>query len=120
MVIYPTCTSNPLAERGLVFWYGRNLEGCELDKKHTLFFCVTPCSVADMHQCVGGTCCFHLWGRRILCLKMGQQVLPKPTTLHGVIPQKTVLIIVTAMRMFHFTVLSSFDILLLLCLAYLQ
>jgi len=51
---------------------------------------------------------------------MGQQVLPKPTTLHGVTPQKTVPIIFTAMRMFHFTVLSSLNILLLLCLAHLQ
>jgi len=120
MVIYPTCTSNPLTEGSLVFWYCRNLEGWKLDKKRTVFFYVTPCSVADMHQCVGGTCSFHLWGRRILCLKMGQQVLPKPTALHGATLQKTVLVIVTAMRMFHFAVLSSFNILLLLCLAHLQ
>lgn len=119
MVIYPTCTSNPLAEGSLVFWYCRNLEGCELDKKHTFFY-VPPCSVADIHHCVGGTYCFHLLGRRIVCLKMGQQVLPKPTTLHGVTPQKTILIIVTAMRMFKCAVLSSFNIILLLCLAHLQ
>jgi hypothetical protein len=63
MIIYPTCMYNLLSEGSQYFGIVEIVSDTELNKKHTLFFDVTPCSLADMHQCVGGTCCSRLGGR---------------------------------------------------------
>jgi hypothetical protein len=35
-------------------------------KKITVFWDVMPSSLVDVYQCLGGMCCLHLQGRRVV------------------------------------------------------
>jgi hypothetical protein len=61
------------------------------------FLDITYCSLVDGYQRFGGTCCLHLQSRRLFHLEDGDSRFPS-TKLHGVASQKTVRLILTAVR----------------------
>jgi hypothetical protein len=74
-----------------------------------LFWDVTPCSLVDRYQHIGGTCCLHLHVRRVTLVpwRWRHRVCPKrwylSTKLHGVALQNTLFITFAAVRILNIT-----------------
>jgi hypothetical protein len=81
-----------------------------VDQKSTIFWDITPCSPLEVNRLFGGTYRLHLQGRRISRARnqskirwQGRRYIPPKRRftfngLHGVISQKIVLFITTAVR----------------------
>jgi hypothetical protein len=82
-----------------------HFSGLPLQEEHfipktSVFWDITPCIPLKVNQRYGGTCGFHLQGRRISQARNHREAGSKQTFngLHGVISQKIDLFITTALR----------------------
>ena len=69
------------------------------------FWNVMLCSLEDTYQRFRGSCCFHLWNRRV---PLEQHLCPS-VILHGVTSKKMILFIFIAVRTLNLTTTNHFQ-----------